>query len=72
MPASGGGVFSELDLAFWVQFAGMWRRLAEMPNNTRRSEYLQKARTCLLRAEAVREVLSQRNAGNSNPEAFSN
>lgn len=54
-----GGPFSEFDFAFWVQFAGIWKRLAEMSNDAHRRAYLEMARACLLRAETVREILSQ-------------
>ena len=68
MPScDGGGGFSEGDFAIWVQFAGTWKRLAEISNGPRRSEYLETARACLLRAEAVRHILSQGDPSGSEP-----
>ena len=47
------------DLRFWVQFAVVWDRLAEMSSGANRSEYLAKAKTCIERADSIRAKHSQ-------------
>lgn len=54
---------SNPDVLFWVQFALLWERLAEM-SHLHRFEYLSKARACLARAEIIRSELSR--SGNRN------
>jgi hypothetical protein len=46
------------DLFFWVQFGLLWERLAGI-SDVHRSEYLEKARTCLERAEIIRAKLER-------------
>jgi hypothetical protein len=40
------------DLLFWVEFAALWKRLAEF-SGSRRFEYLEKARECLRHADEI-------------------
>jgi hypothetical protein len=48
---------SSPDLTFWIQFALLWQRLADI-SYARRSEYLEKARACLARADIIRAKLT--------------
>jgi hypothetical protein len=59
-PSGHVGKFSERDLAFWTQFAQLWKHLAGMSNDAQRSEYLKKAENCLLKVEAIRAELDAR------------
>lgn len=44
------------ELAFWIQFAEMWKDLAEFCDDPlRRSECLDRAQMCLRRAKIVRQ-----------------
>jgi hypothetical protein len=46
------------DLFFWVQFASLWDRLAEI-SHQHRSEYLIKAKDCLERARLIKSKMSE-------------
>lgn len=59
-PSDHVGKFSERGLAFWTQFAQLWKHLAGMSNDAQRSEYLKKAENCLLKVEAIRAELDAR------------
>jgi hypothetical protein len=48
---------SSPDLTFWIQFTLLWQRLADM-SYARREEYLEKAKTCMARAEIITSRLS--------------
>jgi hypothetical protein len=45
----------EGEIAFWIQFAEVWKSLAELAESPVREECLKKAAACLRRATAVRQ-----------------
>lgn len=45
----------ERDVYFWIQFAEMWKSLADLAGNSRREECLKRAVVCLRRARAIRQ-----------------
>ncbi len=48
----------ERELAFWIQFAEIWKDLAQLSENPdRRSECLERAQMCLARASLARRKL---------------
>lgn len=48
------------ELAFWIQFAEIWKDLAELCEEpARRGECLQRAKTCLSHATLARERLAK-------------
>jgi len=45
----------EQDVYFWIQFAEMWKSLADLAGNPRREVCLKRAATCLGRARTIRQ-----------------
>lgn len=62
----------EQNVYFWIQFAEMWKSLADIAGNSNRDECLKRAAVCLRRARMIRQRLDKtapaRQSTNRSPE----
>ena len=50
----------EGEISFWIQFAEVWKSLAELAEPSKREECLNKAAACLRRANTIRQRTTAR------------
>ena len=55
------------DLAFWIQFAEIWKHLADISTSSQHVNFLGKAAVCLQRAQAIKERMGAQAAGSTLP-----
>ena len=61
------------ELAFWIQFAEIWKDLAELSQDpVRRAECLKRARMCLWRAGRVRQKIETPPGGDDEAQSRGN
>jgi hypothetical protein len=66
----------EREIAFWLQFADIWKDLASLARDPVRGECVDRAKVCLSRARRIRNMLEKSGStnhsrGNSGPKRAS-
>jgi hypothetical protein len=62
----------ERDVAFWIQFAEIWKSLADISHSSQRTDFLAKAATCLRKAQAIKERMAPQSLDYRPSVSFSN
>jgi hypothetical protein len=62
----------ERGLAFWIQFAEIWKSLADISHSSQRADFLAKAATCLRKAQDIKEKVRPQPLDSRPSVSFSN